>query len=324
MFAVTNKPEMGARLASSLIHMATDSNGQTDGMKLIQHLAGVLAESYFIFDEPGQAMEGGFAQLSRLLGCEALSGPLWPAALPPAHIIDHETERGRVAARLILDEWMDCLHELQALIQSVAHHMIVSWEAEGVPREESFRLVIECTRRAMSFEIAAQELCDLVIERKVALEGWSLGDCIAGLSAIAGRRLAQSLNSDTCMIFRGCNIPDNLDRAVYVMTQEAVRMGVPAGSDWRFGLAANDMPVNAPVELIRGLEPCCQEFFTAMEMDGLFDQAVSCAKAAGRMIAVAAGGELPEIEPAIAKPLAMAAMTESYKFVCLDQALATA
>ena len=35
-------------------------------------------------------------------------------------------------------------------------------------------------------------------------------------------------------------------------------------------------------------------------------------------VAVVAGGELPEIEPVIAKPLAMAAMTESYKYVCLD------
>lgn len=126
------------------------------------------------------------------------------------------------------------------------------------------------------------------------------------------------------MVFRGNNIPDNLDRAVHVMTQEAVRMGVPAGSDWRFGLAANDMPVNAPVELIRGLEPYCQEFFRRIALDGLFEQSVGCAKAAGRMIAVAAGGEIPEIEPAIAKPLAMAAMTESYKFVCLDQTMATA
>lgn len=324
MYTATNKPEMAARFASGLIQMATDSSGQTDGMKLVQYLAGVLAESYFIFDEPGQAMEGGLAQLARLLGCEPLGGPLWPAALPPAHIIDGETERGRTAARLLLDEWLDCLHELQMLVQSVAHNMIVSWEQEGIPRAESFRLVVECTKRTMAFEMAAQELCDIVIEKKVALEGWSLGDCIVGLSAIAGRRLAQSLSSDTCMIFRGNNIPDNLDRVVYVMTQEAVRMGVPAGSDWRFGLAANDMPVNAPVELIRGLEPHCRDFFLSIGLDGLFEQSVSCAKAAGRMVAVAAGGEIPEIEPAIAKPLAMAAMTESYKFVCMDHVLATA
>jgi hypothetical protein len=36
------------------------------------------------------------------------------------------------------------------------------------------------------------------------------------------------------------------------------------------------------------------------------------------MLAVAAGGEVPELEPAIAKPVAMMAMTETYKSVCMD------
>ena len=175
----------------------------------------------------------------------------------------------------------------------------------------------------MAYEISAQELCDVVIEKKVAFEGWSLGDCIASLSAVAGRRLALSLNSDTCYLFRGCELPEALDQVVYVMTQEAVRLGVPAGTDWRFGLAANDVPVNAPMDLILGIEPYCQSFFDALKVNNQFVQSVACAKAAGRMLAVAAGGELPEIEPAIAKPLAMAAITETYKSVCMDHSIAS-
>ena len=54
-------------------------------------------------------------------------------------------------------------------------------------------------------------------------------------------------------------------------------------------------------------------------MEELEDQAVACAKAAGRMLAVTSGGEMPEIEPAIAKPLAMAAITDTYKSVCMDK-----
>ena len=189
----------------------------------------------------------------------------------------------------------------------------------GIPREETLRLLIECVKKCMAFEIAAQELCDVSIEYQVGRKGWSVGDCIAALSGVAGRRLAISLSSaEVCDYFRGSDLPDNLDRIVYNMTQEAVRLGVPAGSDWRFGLAANDTPINAPVELIRELEPQCLRFFRAIGLNGSYDQAVSCAKAAGRMIAVASGGDLPEIEPAIAKPLAMSAITESYKFVCLD------
>ena len=320
MFALTNKPDMGARFYAGLTQLSTCPERGTDATKVLQHLAGVLVETYLIFDKPDETMAASFDKLTHMLGCEPYTGDLWPRALPPAHMIDHETERGRQAARVFFEEWLDCAFEFHSLMLTLVHNVIVSWEREGYPRAETFRLLIECTRRCMSFEIAAQELCDVVIERKVAFSGWSLGDCITALSGVAGRRMALSINVESCEIFKGCNIPYNLDRVVYVMTQEAVRLGVPAGTDWRFGLAANDVPINAPLDLINGLEPYCKSFFRAIKLDSYFDQSVSCAKAAGRMIAVASGGELPEIEPAIAKPLAMSAMTESYKFVCRDAA----
>ncbi|MCB1721563.1 MAG: hypothetical protein H6860_04420 [Rhodospirillales bacterium] len=318
MFALTNKPDMGARLYSGLIRMATDPSRGTDGMKLIQHIAGVLVETYLVFDEPDKAMEASLQELSGMMGCRPAAGALGQGVLPPANIIDLETEKGRAAARAFFEEWLDCAFEFHKLMLVIVHNILISWEAEGLPRAESLRLLIECVHKAMGFELAAQELCDVVIDRKVASEGWGLGDCIASLSAVAGRRLALSLNTDACMIFRGCNLPDNLDHVVFVMTQEAVRLGVPAGTDWRFGLAANDVPVNAPLDLIFGIEPYCQSFFNAINMNCQYDQSVSCAKAAGRMLAVAAGGEVPEMEPAIAKPLAMAAMTETYKSVCME------
>jgi len=321
MFALTNKPDMGARLYSGLIELASEPERGTDAMKLIQHIAGVLVETYMVFDEPDQAMEESLKELSHLLGCKPKEGLIGVNALPPAHLIDHETERGRTAARVFFEEWLDCAFEFHNLILVIIHNILVSWEADGQPRDESLRLLVECVHRCMGFEFAAQELCDVVIDRKVSSEGWSLGDCIASLSAVAGRRLALSLNSDTCMIFRGNNLPDNLDHVVYVMTQEAVRLGVPAGTDWRFGLAANDVPVNPPLDLVHGIEPYCETFFTALSMKNQYEQSVCCAKAAGRMLAVAAGGELPEIEPAIAKPLAMAAITETYKSVCMEHSI---
>ena len=318
MYVLTNKPEMGARFYSALTKLADCPERGTDAMKVIQYMAGVLVETYLVFDTPEESMEGSFDKLAKLLNTKAYDKDLWDNALPPGHIIDAETERGRSAGRIFFEDWMDCTFEFHDLILDLIHSVIVSWEMEGVPREESLRLLLECTRLAMAYEISAQELCDIAIENHVARLGWTLGDCVGALSAVAGRRLAISLNSNTCMIFKGSEIPDNLDQIVYVMTKEAVRLGVPAGSDWRFGLAANDMPINAPVDLIKGMEPVCNIFFKNMEMEDAFHQAVACAKAAGRMIAVASGGEVPEIEPAIAKPLAMSAMTESYKYVCLD------
>ncbi len=315
---------MGARFYSALIQLAADHDRGVDCMKVIQHMAGALVETYFLFDDPDDAMQASFKKLSSLLQAHPASGALAPYVLPPAHIIDQETERGRLAARIFFEEWLDCNFELHDLILNVYQNVIIGWEEMGVSRAETLRLLMECVKKCMAFEISAQELCDISITSQGGEVGqrgdaWTVGDCIAALSGVSGRRLAISLeSSDMCDLFRGCDLPENLDRIVCNMTQEAVRLGVPAGSDWRFGLAANDTPVNAPVELVRDIEPVCLRFFRAIDLHCPYYQAVACAKAAGRMIAVASGGELPEIEPAIAKPLAMSAITESYKFVCID------
>lgn len=318
MFALTNKPDMGARFYSALIQLASDHERGVDAMKVIQLMSGVLVENYFIFDEADKAMQASFMKLADLLNCDPASGPMAPFALPPAHILDHETERGRMAARLFFEDWMDCHHEFNELLHMLYQQILIGWEDMGLSREESFRLLVECTKKAMAFEISAQELCDVVLERLVQQQGWTLGDCISALSGVAGRRLAISVNGHDFTYFRGPDLPESLEQIAHVMTQEAVRHGIAAGTSWRFGLPANDMPVNAPVSLIREMEPRCLRFFRAIQVTHPFDQAVSCAKAAGRMIAVASGGELPDIEPAIAKPLAMSAMTETYKHVCLD------
>ncbi len=308
---------MGARLYKGLIELATDPVRGTDSMMVIQHMAGVLVETYLVFEKPDEAMVAGLIRLSNMLEATPYEGDLPREALPPPNIIDFETERGRTAARVFFEDWLDCAYEFHELILTIVHNIIISWEDDGQTREETLRLLYECTNRAMMFEIAAQELCDAVIESKVASEGWGLSECIASLSAVSGRRLALSIQANHCEVFSGANVPENLDRVVYVMTQEAVRLGVPAGSDWRFGLAANDVPVNAPIDLIFGIEPYCESFFAALGVTDQYLQAICCAKAAGRMVAVASGGEVPEIEPAIAKPLAMAAITETYKSVCM-------
>jgi len=117
MFALTNKPEMGARLYAGLIELATESSLSRDGdslcrtdvMKVIQHVSGILVETYFVFENPDEAMEASFDKLGKLLGCEPFSGSLVSHALPPAHIIVNEIERGRNIARTFFGELLDCV-----------------------------------------------------------------------------------------------------------------------------------------------------------------------------------------------------------------------
>lgn len=322
MSCLRNRSDISGRIQEDLERFAIEFGRGLDIGRMIAALAGFMVETLLLFDKPEEAIEGSYDRIAAALECEPLEGALGPDVLPPAHILDYRTECGRGAARVWFEEWLDCGYEFHEMAVQIVAGNIRAWEEEGTPRAESFRILIECMNRCMGYELAAQELCDLVIEDKIGVEGWSLGDSISGLSAMAGRRLALSLGGVRAETpFRGGDLPAQLDQIACVMTQEAYRQGIQAGSDWRFGLAANDTPINAPLELVRGMEPHCREFFRLLGMRDQRDQAISCAKAAGRMLALAAGGDIPYIEPVIAKPLAMAAMTETYRSVCLETAL---
>ncbi|MBN8521282.1 MAG: hypothetical protein J0L77_05215 [Alphaproteobacteria bacterium] len=319
MLNFMHKADVALKIHDSIFLLSAEEDGRTDAMKSILLLSGMLVETAFLFDNPEDALEASFDHLSGLLSCDPFEGPVRRVAMPPATVLDFDTEQGRALAREVFEDWLDCGYEFHETMMFLIQQHFVRWEQYGQARTESLRLLIECTYRAMAYELAAQELCDAVIERKIGLDGWSIGDGIAGVAGLSGRKLALSHEGrDQCCWFQGAQLPDFLDQTAYVMTQEAVRLGLNSSTDWRFGLPANDVPANPPYDLIKGIEGICAGFFNAIEMNDYGDQAVSCAKAAGRLLAVAAGGEKPQMEPAIAKPLAMAALTESYKSMCVD------
>jgi hypothetical protein len=320
MSILIDKAGFTAQMHESLLAQAALGGQEIDGMRLIQLMSGILVETLLLFDDPDEGLIATFSLLEQQMGCVAHSGAMGRDALPPGWLVDYETEQGRSLARKLFEDWLDCAYEFHDLIVFIVQNLLLRLEQDGQPRGETLRIFMECATRCLAYEIAAQELCDIVIESKIGKEGWTLGESVAGLSAVSGRCLALSQNA--CQIFSGPALPDKLDQVSYVMTQEAVRLGIPAGTDWRFGLAANDCPVTAPFDLIFSLWPCCKEFLALINLNDPVDQAVACAKAAGRMLAVAAGGENPDMEPVIAKPLAMAAMTDTYKTVCRDEALA--
>lgn len=315
MSILIDKAGFTAHIYKCLMNHAALAEEETDGMKLLQLLSGVMVETLLLFDDPDEGLSATYGRLADMLECEPMAGKIARRALPPSFMLDMNTEMGRALARRLFEDWLNCAFEFHEMILFVVHNVICRMAEDGAGKAELFRLFIEISNRCMAYEIAAQELCDIVIDEKIGRHGWSLGDSVAGLSAVAGRNLALSIDTDHR--FHNPHLPEMLDQVSYVMTQEAVRLGIPAGTDWRLGLAANDYPPKAPHELIAALHPVCTEFFRVICLNDLVDQAVACAKAAGRMLAVAAGGEEPEIEPVIAKPLAMAAMTETYRTICL-------
>lgn len=323
MSYLIDKPTFTAQMYDSILanmpRSTRDDEGSIEAMRLLLILSGVLVETLLLFDDPDEGLDCTRVKLSMMLDCTPREGEIGKNALPQAYFIDNETEKGRTLARQFFEEWLNCAYEFHELILFLTQNVIVALEREGQPRSEIFRLFMECATRCLGYEIAAQELCDLVIDQKIGREDWSISDSVCGLSAVAGRRIA--LYHQELEGFDFPSLPEHLDKIAHVMTQESIRLGIPSATEWRFGLAANDYHINAPYDLIVSLEPEAWGLFSAMGIENPADQSVACAKAAGRMLAVAAGGEVPELEAVIAKPLAMAAMTATYRTVCQERVI---
>ncbi len=318
MLEFSQRPQMVTRFYKNLMRFSVSEGKQHNVAHVMMLMSGMVLEVAMAFDDtPDEAVCALLEKLSARLEAKPRLGPVAAHALPPASMIDQESEKGRMIVRDALAEWEECPFDFYDMILSFTHDIFLSWQEEGFHKDEMLRLFSEICYRALAYEIAAQELTDLLIERKAIPLRWDLNSCIAGLSALAGQKLASS--NELKGGFSGAALEEDLDQIIYTMTQEAVRLGVPAGSNWRFGLAANDVDISAPYDLIDTLDPVCGRFFEVIQLSSHEDQAIACAKAAGRLLAVVAGGELPEIEPAIAKPLAVAAMSDTYKSICMGK-----
>lgn len=287
-----------------------------DGVKTLALLSGCLIELALLQDHPDRALAAFFDDMTISLGCEPDDDIVTSKMIPPAHTLDEYGEQGRAMFRDNIELWPCALPEMREMIMSVVNYSVIILEQYGYSREETFRLIVDISYKCMAYEYSAQELCDRAIESKIGIDGWTLADCIGGLSGAAGQRAAWLDEYNIFNKFGAVNpleYEKSLDYTVSVMTQEAIRLGIPAGSDWRFGLAANDSEINPPTDLVLGVEEFCLPFFQIIKLTDINDQAVACAKAAGRMLAVASSGEMPDMPPIISKPLAVAAMTESFK-----------
>lgn len=311
-----DKAELLGQLQTSLFAFSAPRSDKADVQEVMQILGGLLVETLLLFEEPEQGLVHTLQQIADRLDMTA--GMTEDHFLQPANPsdLDCQAEQGRLLAREVFEDWLDCAHEFRSFIETFTTQSILLWEEDDVSRGALYNYLYDTAIRYMSYEIAAQELCDIVIEELIGGWGWTVQDSVVGLSALAGYKLALSLEGDKCMLFLGSDIPEHLDSVVHIMTQEAVRYGTPAGTDWRFGLAANDIPPNPPWDMMCTVEAYADKLLENLPLYSLEDHAAACAKAAGRMIAVAAGGEAPDFEPAIIKPLAMASITESYKGVC--------
>lgn len=262
--------------------------------------AGMITETLLEYDEPDVVMEQAFHRIAELLAADPAEDFDRAKFLPPAWIVDQDTELGRHLARGAeknLAKGLDDLHD-------IAIAMIIDdmppWEKEGFPRESLLRLLVETVIVSLTFEMGAQDFCDLLVEDFIP-EGNSPGDALFGLAAMAGvyYTLAET---------EGTLPPEAEAQLTNVMVRESLRFDTPGSKNWTVLAAANDQQEKDISKYMEKMKPEIDEFFELIGLEGFMNRAVAIAKAVGRMVAVVSVEDVGQIHPSIAKSLAKTGM----------------
>lgn len=285
---------------------ATDPGRGFDTMRMIMILAGILTETLLEYEEPETVMEQSFFRIADLLKVEPAEGNLGPEALPPLWIMDRDTESGRELARASAEKLVKGLDDVHEIAIALAINDFPLWEQEDLPKEESFRLLIECVIATLTLEMAAQSFCDSLIDEFIA-DGWEVTTALSALAALAGVYLREAGASAAGQ--------DSLVGVMNVMAGEAARHGVKGPKDWNSLGGANDFSPTGLSEYTDEIMESVEEFFDTVGLDSQVSRAVAVAKAVGRMVAVVSAEEIGHIQPTVAKSLAKTGFLQGMKMI---------
>lgn len=262
--------------------------------------AGMITETLLEYEEPDVVMEQAFHRIADLLRSEPAVGDDEMGLMPLAYDTDHDTELGRHLARGVaknLPKGLDDVHEIAI---ALVINDFPLWEEQGFGRHETLRLLIETVILALTFEMATQDFCDLLIEEFIA-DGHSPAEGIVAIAAAAGYYMTAA---DTAMA-----LPEDADTQITnVMVRESLRHETPGIKNWKTLAAANDAENHDIPEYLNKLRPQVEEFFDLIGLENPLGRAVAVAKAVGRMVAVITVEDVGQIHPSIAKSLAKTGM----------------
>jgi len=270
---------------------------------------GMITETLLEYEEPDAIMEQAFHRISDLAGAEPADGEEASALVPPAYALDHDAEIGRALARALaakLPKGLDSVHEVAIALIIGA---LSDWEKEGFARDVALRVLVEAVIDSLTFEIATQEFCDVVIEDFIGKdEKHTTADGIIGIGAVAGHYFGLARQK---MVLP----PDAETGMMRVVARESLRHGAPGSKDWAGLAVANDSTYNNVPDYIRAIKPGVEDFLRVIGLEDPLGRAVAVGKAVGRLVAAVSVEEVGQIHPSTAKSLAKTGMIlgERYK-----------
>ncbi len=262
--------------------------------------AGMITETLLEYEEPDVVMEQAFHRIADLLRAEPSAEEDDKGLMPLAYDVDHDTELGRHLARGVAKKLPKSLDDVHEIAIALIIKDFPQWEEMGYGREETLRLLIEAVIMALTFEMATQDFCDLLIEEFIA-DGHSPAEGIVAIAAAAGYYMTAA---DMSMA-----LPEDAELQITnVMVRESLRHETPGIKNWKTLAAANDAENHDIPEYLSKLRPQIEEFFELIGLENPLGRAVAVAKAVGRMVAVITVEDVGQIHPSIAKSLAKTGM----------------
>ena len=278
-----------------------DTDEQQRAVRTICVYAGMLTETLIEYDEPDIVMEQAFHRIADLLQTDPDDTAGENVLMPLAYDIDHDTELGRHLARNLVNKLPKGLDDVHEIAIALVISDLPDFEQQGFARSKTLRLLIETVIASLTYEMATQDFCDLIIDQFISDNENAPADALVAVAAAAGSYYAKA---ETAMV-----LPLDAEKHFEnVMIRESLRHGTPGQKNWRGLAPANDTAEEKIPEYLSVLRPQIDEFFELIGLDDPLGRAISVAKAAGRLVAVIALEDIGHIHPSIAKSLAKTGM----------------
>ena len=262
--------------------------------------AGMITETLLEYEEPDVIMEQAFHRISDLVRAEPAEEEADKTLMPLAYTIDHDTELGRVLARNTAEKLPKGLDDFHEIAIALVINDFPLWEKDGFARDRMLRLLVESVIASLTFEMATQDFCDLLVEDFMS-DSHTTSEALVGLGAVAGNYFFIAQEQMKLP-------PEAETELMNVMVRESLRHGTPGTKNWASLAAANDAEDKNIPKYLKEIKPAIEEFFVLIGLEDPLGRAVAVAKAVGRMVAVISVEDVGQIHPSIAKSLAKTGM----------------
>ncbi len=298
--------ESAGSLHKKIASLCQDDKGFHDNSRLVRLYAGAIAECLLDYDDWKEGLDNYFAMEKTI--AEGLDTAQWQANdyAIRSFILDKDMELGRSVVRAYLDDLPETSFLMLRNIRASLLSMIPQKQTDFWNRLYDMTLV------ALVSEQFLHHICDQVIDICIGGEGWTLGDCVQSMAALSGKYHAKVIEIYNLGVSKKAVIEHDFDYMINTMMNEAMRLGMPDTAGLYTMLAANDVQPFIPYAKADAINIIADPIFKIFHILDSDLRSMMLAKATGRMMAVAAAGERPDMDVCVVTPLALSSMQGSY------------